>query len=301
MPKKSSLDKHVAEASKYASRADFSRLSPSSYQMLWRHGALDEACSHMPISPVYAPPKWTARSALDEAAKYGSRSEFKRKCSGAYCFALSNGLLDQACSHMRGGAKFWHVFELMAVAVRYESFSDFRKSEPSAYSYAKRFGLTNIVSSRLTRRRSWTKDAVLVEAASHVSRSAFHLLSPGAYKHAIDNKYLDEACAHMKSGGGGFSTEKPASLYIARLASMCGLELFKIGITNRDPSARISGLGVPAGWRVELIDVTSFESGRDARITEKRLHRKLSSYRYGGPSVLKNGNTELFTINPLET
>lgn len=299
MPKKTDWIRHFSEAKRYSSRSEFAKSSPSAYGMLWRHGLLDRACSHMSISPVYSQRRWDSKSVLAEASKYGSRSEFKRACSGAYCYALSNGFLDQACAHMMV-AGFWHPFELMAAAIKYSSFSDFRKSEPSAYSYAKKAGLTDIVASRLARRRFWTRDAVMIEAAAYGSRSSFRLLASGAYKHAVEHGYLDDACAHMQTGGKGFSADKPASLYVARLFSPLGVELFKAGITNRDPSARIAGLGVPDGWEVELLDVFSFDCGRDARIAEKRLHRKMSSYRYEGPSVLRNGNTELFTTSPLE-
>lgn len=98
----------------------------------------------------------------------------------------------------------------------------------------------------------------------------------------------------------GFSKEKPATLYHLRITTPDGTELFKLGITNRDPLARIAGMGVQAGVVVDVLDSIVFDKGRDARIAEKRLHRKFSSFRYVGPRLMKNGNTELFTVKLLD-
>lgn len=301
MPRKVAWDKHFAEAKKYSSRSEFAKNSPGSYHMLWKHQILDAACSHMTVSSVYSSKRWDARSVLDEASKYGSRSEFKRECSGAYCYAIENGLLDIACAHMRDGKKFWHTFEVMAVALKYSSFNDFSKNEKSAYQFARKNGLTDLVASRIARKRVWTKGGVLIEASKHKHKASFRLETPGAYKHALENGYLHEACAHMNPPEFGFSEHKRATLYTVRITLSSGVVLYKIGVTNRQTEKRLAGMGVAAGAIAEIIDSVEFDSGRDARIAEKRLHRKLSSYRYGGPSVLKNGNTELFTINPLET
>lgn len=261
---------------------------------------MDQACANMEISPVYVPPKWNQQQVLIEAAKYGSRSEFKASCAGAYEYALANGYLDRACAHMRDGKKFWHLFEIMAVALKYDSKVDFKREQPHAYQFCKRAGWIDIACAHMKQRRSWTKAAVLEEAAKHSSRKMFQALASGAFKQAYAGGYLDEACAHMPPSEYGFSGDKPANLYHLRVRRPVGDDLFKVGITNRDPSSRIKGMGLFDGVTAEVIEVVRFDSGRDARIAEKRLHRKLSSFRYDGPKVMKNGNTELFTLNVLE-
>lgn len=255
----------------------------------------------MELSPVYVPPKWTHASVFAEAAKYRNRAEFKRECSGAHGYALTHGILNQACAHMRDGHNFWHIFELMAVAIKYRDKSDFIRSEKSAYDFAIKRGLLDVIFAHMqSRRRAWDKESVLLVAKDCRSRGELQALHSGAYKHADQYGYLDEACAHMPPPEYGFSKVKPANLYHLRIATPDGLELFKVGITNRDPVARIAGMGLFPGVSAEVISVINFESGRDARMIEKRLHRKFSSHRYGGPPVMKNGNTELFTVNVLD-
>ncbi len=237
---------------------------------------------------------------FDEAAKYKNRSEFKRECSGAHGYALTNGLMGRACSHMREGQNIWHIFELMAVAIKYTSKDKFINSEKSAYNFCNRHKLTDIICAHMDQRRSWCKETVLEAAQQCSSRGGLQALYSGAYKHADQHGYLDEACAHMPAPEYGFSKTKPANLYHLRITGPDGLEIYKIGITNRDPMERIAGMGLHPGVSAKVLSVIAFENGRDARITEKRLHRKFSSHRYGGPQVMKNGITELFTVNVLE-
>lgn len=255
----------------------------------------------MTVSPVYVAPKWTHEAVFREAVKYRNRAEFKRECSGAHGYALANGILAQACAHMRDGQRFWHVFELMAVAIKYTDKSEFTKAERSAYGFCKKHGLTDLICAHMSQRRNWSNKAdVLAEAARHQSRGSFQALASGAFKQAYSGGYLDEACAHMPAPEYGFSKEKPASLYQVRITAPDGVVLFKVGITNRAPEARLSGMGLLPGVAAQVMTAISFDCGRDARIVEKRLHRKFSSFRYVGPPLMKNGNTELFTAPLLD-
>lgn len=347
---KFSPDECFAEAKKYDKRAKFFKGSPAAYAFLQKNKLLDDACSHMELSPLYSTVRWTHDAVFVEAAKYKNRAEFKRCNQGAYGYALSNRLIDQACAHMRDGKRFWHVFELMAVAVKYEDWALFQSSERQAYNFANRYKLTGMASAHMSKSCiTWTKDMVMKEAAKYATRSMFFAMVSGAYKHADKHGYMDEACqhmvvkkrnhtkeqvneiakayttrsefqrgdggayvfarlngfleeacAHMVPGANGFCGEKPAVLYHLRITTLDGLALYKIGITNRDPVARIAGMGLPDGVSAEVLDAILFNSGRDARIAEKRLHRKYAAHRYNGPPVMKNGNTELFTVSVLE-
>lgn len=302
MPRQLDLEKHFAEAKRFSTRSEFSKKSQTSYQMLWRHGLLDEACAHMAISPIYSHVRWTHDSVFFEASKYKNRAEFKRECSGAYCYALENRILETCCSHMRDGQRFWHIFELMAVAIKYTDKAVFTNSEMSAYTFCKRHSLVDLVCAHMHQCRDWSnKVDVLSEASKYQSRGEFRVLASAAYKRANAGGYLDEACAHMPPPEYGFSKEKQAVMYFLRVSVPGVGDLFKIGITNRDPLARVAGMGAHSGVRIEVMETIFFDNGRDARIAEKRLHRKFAGYRYAGAPVMKNGNTELFTVNVLDT
>lgn len=254
----------------------------------------------MKLSEKYSYKRWTKAEVETEAKKYNSRSEFRRANQGAYAFALNNGLLDNVCAHMKP-LVFWNIFELMAVARKYDNLQAFRKSEPEAYNYATKSQLLKLATSHMARHViQWTKELVLEEAAKHNSRGMFQAAASGAYKHADKYGYMDEACAHMPDPEYGFSKEKLSRLYHLKIKFVNGLTLYKLGITNRLVMARIAGMGVPDGSEIEVLNEIEFERGRDARITEKRLHRRFKNHRYNGEPLLKNGNTELFYVPLIE-
>lgn len=268
----------------------------ASYAYLSRKGLLDTACAHMTISPKYSYKRWSKREVFDEAGKYKTRAEFRRMNQGAYGYAQANGLLDQVCIHMISD-NFWHLFELMAVALKYQNLSEFKKSERRAYNYAVRAKLIGFATAHMTRHvTQWTKELVMQEASKHTVRGVFQAAASGAYKHADKHGYLDEACAHMQCPEYGFSPEKQATLYHLRLTFKSGQTLYKLGITNRDVAKRIIGMGLPRSAVVSILDQIKFDCGRDARIAEKRLHRRYAGQKYHGSHVMKNGNTELFHV-----
>jgi hypothetical protein len=288
-----------SEALKYKTRSEFYNGSRWAYLSLNHRGLIDKSCSHMKLSPLYSLTRWTEESALKEAAKYQSRAEFKRECAGAHRFAIVNKILEQACSHMTEGIRKWHIFDLAACAIKCETRSEFRKRYQSAFGFSAKHGLIELICAHMTKRRSWTKDAVLIEAKKSRLRGEFLTSSAGAYKHADKYGYMDEACAHMDVPEYGFQKEKQAILYYLRLVIPGRPDLFKIGITNRDAESRIAGMGLVAGMRADVLKLTTFKCGRDARIAEKELHKRFAKFKYVGAPVMKNGNTELFIVDVL--
>lgn len=276
------------------SRAEFAKEYPQEYQYAWRHSLLDDVCGHMPISPIYSLTRWDWGSASEEAKKYKSRSEFKRECSGAYCYLKDHGMLDDACAHMR---KPWNAQTVAEEAKKYTSKLEFMKSP--GYKFAQANGLIDAICAHMEGKRRWNKQRVLDEAAKYRNRDDFRAAAPGAYQHAHRARFVDEACAHMEPGKCGFDPKKPAVLYYLKISRTGEAPLYKIGITNRDARLRIHGMGVGEGIAVEVLKEVEFERGADARSLEKKLHVKFFKARYSGPAVLGNGNKELFISDVL--
>ena len=142
-------------------------------------------------------------------------------------------------------------------------------------------------------------DEILSIARQFKTRNDFKLGDFGAYTTAFRRKLIERACEHMEYGACGFREDKPAVVYQFRIDLPDGGTLWKVGITNRKPRQRLMTMGIVRGVRAELTGCMHFPLGRDARLTEKRLHSEFASHRYSGPAVMKNGNTELFTVNVL--
>jgi hypothetical protein len=90
------LDKVREEALKFNSKVEFKDKSVNAYYSATRNGWLDDVCSHM-VAGKKPNGYWTIDKVREEALKFSSRSEFKKKSSSAYSYALKNGWLDDVC------------------------------------------------------------------------------------------------------------------------------------------------------------------------------------------------------------
>lgn len=192
--------------------------------------------------------------------------------------------------------------QLAEIAGGFSSRSEFAREDYGAYQSATKRGILDDICDHMDGRetRRLSDEEILNIASQFKARNDFKLGDFGAYTTAIRRGLIVQACAHMEYGAWGFREDRPAVLYHFRMVTVDGLVLYKIGITNRKPRQRLLTMGIAPGTKVQILEVIQFESGRDARIAEKRLHRRIAAHRYAGPPVLSNGNTELFTVNALE-
>ena len=70
--------------------------------------------------------KWNYDTCLEEANKYKSRTEFQKKCGGAYRAALKNAWLDD-CT-FKEERKFWDKKSCLEEARKYKSRGEFWKN-----------------------------------------------------------------------------------------------------------------------------------------------------------------------------
>lgn len=181
--------------------------------------------------------------------------------------------------------------------------SDFVKFDNGAYQTATKRGILETVCAHMDSKgtRRLADEEILAISSKFNTRNDFKLGDFGAYTTAIRRGLIESACAHMEYGATGFREDKPAVLYQFRIETPSGLVLYKAGITNRKPKQRLTTMRIiQRGTKAELVSLISFDNGRDAKIAEKRLHLEFQSSRYNGPPIMKNGNTELFTVNVLD-
>lgn len=134
-----------SEALKYNTKVEFGNESYGAYQRASKLGILDEVCSHMKVVTL----KWDYESAKNEALKYNSKYEFSKNSNSAYNWSLRNGFLEEFSSHMTGGKKKakvdWTMDELKNEAKKYKIRSQLNKYNKSAYRYASKHNLLNIL------------------------------------------------------------------------------------------------------------------------------------------------------------
>ena len=130
-PRKWSKSQVLADAKKYASKADWRKASLG-YSMAHRNGWLDEACGHMEKKWIA---KWDKSAVLADARKYKSRTAWETASSGAYAAANRNGWYEEATAHMSMLIESWTKEKVIEDARNYRTKGEwFAKS--SGYSAA---------------------------------------------------------------------------------------------------------------------------------------------------------------------
>lgn len=290
------IEDAAAEAAKFSTRFEFQKNSNNAYTFLRRAGLLDNHCSHMNPTNFNRAGVWTIESASASAAKFGKRHEFAKCEAGAYDFLRRHGILDATCAHMMGQM---NLIEARIKSLKFSTRTEFFKYAYSAYEFCRKNNLLNQFCSHMHAPRQWSKDDVVSEAQKHSCVSEFRAAADVAYRLALSGGYIHECCAHMAPATNGFDKVKPATLYYLRIRTATNLVLYKIGITNRSPKSRITGMGLQNVVAIDVIKTFPFASGREARLIEKAYHREFASHAYTGDPVLGNGNTELFTADVL--
>lgn len=140
---------------------------------------------------------WTSKKVVfDEAKKYKSRSEFKRKAGGAYNRARDNGWLDEMTWLKTPSPKVKWTYEAVLIESRkYTCRKDFERNERSAYAKAAKCGWLEKMTWLKSKRKSsnyWTKERVFEEAKKYTNKKDFEINAKGAYCKARTNKWLDE-------------------------------------------------------------------------------------------------------------
>jgi len=91
----------INEALKYKTRKDFKHKSAGAYGAARQLGLLQNVCTHMDKIIVKKQIwKWTVEALSEEAKKFESKAEFRKKSNSAYATAQKRGLLQTICEHM---------------------------------------------------------------------------------------------------------------------------------------------------------------------------------------------------------
>lgn len=139
--------------------------------------------------------KWNYDLAKKAAASCSTRTEFKKKFSGAAKWATRNNVLNDICSHMT--PMFRWTFDLVKKeSIKYKSKNEFHKENPSAAQWAKK---NNLMDSLFENKlNSWDFTSVFNEALKYSSREEFRKNASGAVSWASRNGLLDSVCSHME-------------------------------------------------------------------------------------------------------
>lgn len=115
----------------------------------------------------------------------------------------------------------------------------------------------------------------------------------GDFEQTPDNHL--KGCGCPSCNGGIFNAAKPTKLYYLSINSG---QAFKVGITSKSINTRFNPIDVR---KIETLFTHEFSTGRLAYNVEQCLLNHFKQYKYIGPNLLESGNTELLTLNILNT
>ena len=153
--------------------------------------------------------KWTYELCKQQALKYTSRGAFEENESGCYKAAVRLGIYEEICSHMnyiKLPNHFLTKEKCSEIAKLYKSRKEFSDSNGGAYNKSLKNGWLDEVCQHMEVRKKkhghWDKENCKIEAFKYSTRGEFNKYSASCYGAAKKNGWLDEICAHMKSGLG---------------------------------------------------------------------------------------------------
>lgn len=143
--------------------------------------------------------KWTKETVFEESKKYSSRSEFKKKKSGAFRIAYMNGWLDEMIWLVRPTAKpiKWTKEAVFEESRKYFIVTEFMNNAVTAYTIAKNNNwLTEMDWLAPSKRKPsgyWKiKENVINESKNYKSVTEFQRKNSRAFDSAKLNGWLDE-------------------------------------------------------------------------------------------------------------
>jgi len=191
------------EAARFDSKKRFASESPSAYRAAVKLGVVADVCAHMKPGKRSDGYWQDKANILNEAKKFGSRSEFQKgspQAARAVSELQIQAELDEVLP--RKTTRKWTKQTIEKAAFRHETWKDFRNHDGGAYNAARDLGILDEIGKHLKNIQAsqgqWqTLENLSREAKKYTERKKFARGSPGAYGAAFDMNVLDEICAHM--------------------------------------------------------------------------------------------------------
>lgn len=185
---------------------------------------------------LFKNPTLTDEYCIEDAIKYKSTSEWKKKSPRVYGYAMRKKWLGKCRTAMfeihgdefNGGAKpsgYWTKERCMEDAKNHNSKYQWRKANSSAYGIALKKKWLDECCAHMTQLQDqkpagyWTKERCMESASKHDNRNEWYRANSGAVAAARKNEWYDECVAHMKSSSqnpSGYWNDKEKCMEEAR-------------------------------------------------------------------------------------
>lgn len=147
--------------------------------------------------------KWTYEKCKEEALKYDTKLEFRKKSNSAYDACVRNKWIDDLCSHMTSKRKpsgYWTFERCEEEVSKHKSRMDFQNNASGAYSASLQNGWLDKLfpnDKKLKPPGYWTYETCKEEALKYDSFSKLKKESSSAYNVIRKNNWFQELCSHI--------------------------------------------------------------------------------------------------------
>ena len=182
----------LEEAKKYTSVKEFRKFSPSAYSKSCKESWITKYT--WLVRQKLRNNSWDEKSCFNEAKKYKTTTDFRKKCVSAYDVARRNGWIDNydwmeiiTINHKNT----WTKDKCIEESKKYNTKSEFWKHSRSAYNAAnKNKWLSEFV--WLRQGDKWAYDSCLEEAKKYTTLTEFQKKCGGAYNKARKKGWLND-------------------------------------------------------------------------------------------------------------
>lgn len=187
---------------------------------------------------------WTLEHCKEEALKYSTAIELRKKERGCHHTILDNHWEDICFSHMKRSKQRVHAFDkqnLADIAAKFSTHQEFKKKDNAAYRAAVRLGCLDEICSHMPEYKKFvpaTEEELMAIASKYASRSDFAKNELYAYNRARTLRCLDKICAHMESS----YCRNKRCVYVAKFEDNC----IYVGITCRHKERWLHHLQTPS-------------------------------------------------------
>lgn len=191
------------EAKKFTTRGEWSARNHASYSVACKNNWLELCCSHM-TQIRKLPGYWTLEQCLDEANKYETKEEWRRKDPASHGAAYTKGWLEQCCANMiqvRKSRGYWNLERCQEEARKCKIKREWAEKYPSSFDAAVRNEWLDECCTHMIQVQKpkgyWTLERCQEVAKNYKSRKEWRIKHPSSYSTSCQNGWIDKCCGHM--------------------------------------------------------------------------------------------------------
>ena len=142
--------------------------------------------------------KHTFQSCKDIASKFKTRTEWHKKDSGSYAYALKKGWAEECCVNMKIFFKKHTLESCKESASKFKTRTDWQKKDSGSYAYALKKGwIEECCVGMVVLKRKHSLASCKEIASKFKTRTEWQKKDSGSYDFAKRNKLLDKCCENM--------------------------------------------------------------------------------------------------------